>query len=246
VARVTDRELQERLWALLSKPYEPDLIAATTALLCIDLQYMDAHPDHGLGAKAKVLGIADFLDDYWQRVHELVIPNVVRLQEAARTHGVEVIHVHVASMTRDGRDNSQRLRRMGTVWPRHTKDAEFLPEVAPRDDEIVISKVTSSPFNSTNIDRVLRNLGIRDVIIVGVVTNGCIEATVRSASELDYGVYLIEDATAAMGSQLHEHAILSMSYKDAAVTTTGAMLRKFEELGEARQREAVHATRNSG
>jgi nicotinamidase-related amidase len=118
--------------------------------------------------------------------------------------------------------------------PIHTKDAEFLPEVAPLPDEIVIRKVTSSPFNSTNIDRVLRNLGIKDLIVVGVVTNGCVESTVRSAAEHDYGVYLVEDGTAAVGRQLHDGSILHMSTVDAAITTTDEVLAKLERLGEPR------------
>jgi nicotinamidase-related amidase len=231
VTRLTTDELRERLWLLLTKPYAPVLSRATTALICIDMQYQDAHPDFGLGARAKALGIADFLNEYWQRILGVVIPNVRRLQDSARRHGIEVIHVRVASITRDGRDNS-RLYRIGRpATPTiHSKDAEFIPDVAPRGDEIVISKVTSSPFNSTNIDRVLRNLGIRDVIVVGVVTNGCIESTVRSAAELDYGVYLVEDATGAMAPQLHEYAVLSMGSKDAAIASTDDILRMFDSM----------------
>ena len=104
------------------------------------------------------------------------------------------------------------------------------PEVAPQGDELVVSKVTSSVFNSTNIDRLLRNLGIRNLIIAGVVTNGCVESTTRSAAELDYGTIVVEDATAAMAPQLHEHSILSMSYKDAVIKSTDEVVKLLEDL----------------
>jgi nicotinamidase-related amidase len=209
---------------------EPKLTRETTALLCVDIQYVDAHPDFGLGAKAKELGIAQFLDYYWERVENVVIPNVKRLQTAAREQGIEVIHVRVASTTADGRDSTLRYKALGLRTPRDTKEAQFLEEVGPEGDELVISKTTSSAFNSTNIDRLLRNLGIRNLIVTGVVTNGCVESTTRSAAELDYGTIVVEDATAAMAPQLHEHSILSMSYKDAVIHSTDEVLAMLEAL----------------
>jgi nicotinamidase-related amidase len=196
----------------------------------VDLQYVDAHPDFGLGAKAKDLGLAHFLDYYWDRVEHLVLPNVRRLQATARERGVEVIHVRIASSTADGRDSALRYKALGLRTPRDTKEAQLLEEVAPQGDELVLSKVTSSAFNSTNIDRLLRNLGIRNLVITGVVTNGCVESTARSAAELDYGTIVVEDATAAMAPQLHEHSILSMSYKDAAIRSTDEVAAMLKTL----------------
>lgn len=229
-AGVTNQELQEYLWAIFGRLPEPTLTKETTALLCIDLQYVDAHPDFGLGAKAKDVGVAHFLDYYWDQVEHVVLPNVRRLQTTAREKGVEVIHVHVASCTADGRDSTLRYKALGLRTPRDTKEAQFLEEVAPQGDELVISKVTSSAFNSTNIDRLLRNMGIRNLIITGVVTNGCVESTTRSAAELDYGTILVEDATAAMAPQLHEHSVLSMSYKDAVIRSTDEVVALLEAL----------------
>ena len=97
-------------------------------------------------------------------------------------------------------------------------------------DEIVISKMTSSVFNSTNIDRLLRNMGIKNLIIMGLVTNGCVESSTRSAAELDYVTIVVEDATAAMAPQLHEHSILSMSYKDAVIRSADEVVIALETL----------------
>src|SRR5262245_42982165 len=150
---VTNAELQEYLWAIFGRLPEPKLTRETTALLCIDIQYVDAHPDYGLGAKAKDVGVAGFLDYYWDQVDHVVVPNVQRLQAKAREKGVELIHIHVAACTADGRDSTLRYKALGLRTPRDTKEAQFLEEVAPQGDELVISKVTSSAFNSTNIDR---------------------------------------------------------------------------------------------
>ena len=227
---VTNEQLSDFLWTLFGRLSAPELTKETTALLCVDIQYVDAHPDFGLGAKAKELELAHFLDYYWDRLDTVVIPNVRRLQDVARSKGVEIAHIRVASSTADGRDSTLRYKSFGLRTPRDTKEAQFLEEVAPQGDELVISKVTSSAFNSTNIDRMLRNIGIRNVIVTGVVTNGCVESTTRSAAELDYGTIVVEDATAAMAPQLHEHSLLSMSYKDAAIRSTDEVVGLLEAL----------------
>ena len=230
LSAIPNQELQQMLQTLFGRLPEPQLTRENTALLSIDMQYADAHPDYGLGARAKELGLAGGFDYYWSRLGEMVIPNIQRLLAAARQAGIEVIHFRVASQTRDGRDSTLRYKTLGLRVPRDTKEAEILPEVAPEGDEMVISKVTSSAFNSTNIDRLLLNLGIRNLIIAGVVTNGCVESTTRSAAEHDYGTILVEDATAAMAPQLQEHSILSMSYKDAVIKSTDDVVKLLGSL----------------
>lgn len=94
----------------------------------------------------------------------------------------------------------------------------------------MLSKLASSAFNSTAIDRILRNMGIQNLIIVGVVTNGCIESTTRSSAKLDYGTTVVSDASAAMAPQTHVHALLSMSYKDAVIKKTAEVAAQLEQL----------------
>ena len=230
VSTVSNQELQKMLQALFGSLPEPQLTRENTALLVIDVQYMDAHPDYGLGARAKELGLDSAQGYYWSRLGEMVVPNIQTLLATARKAGIEVIHVRVASQTSDGRDSTLRYKAMGLRTPRDSKDAQFLPEVAPQGDELVVSKVTSSVFNSTNIDKILRNMSIRNLIITGVVTNGCIESSTRSAAEYDYGTIVVEDATAAMAHQLHEHSILSMRYKDAVIKSTDEVVKILEDL----------------
>ena len=227
---ITNDELRQMLHTLFGKLPDPQLTKENTALLVIDVQYIDAHPDYGLGAKAKQLGLGNALDYYWTEINEVVIPNIQRLLATARRKGIEVVHIRVASQTQDGRDSTLRYKTLGLRTPRDSKEAQILPEVAPQGDELVISKVTSSVFNSTNMDRLLRNMGIRNLIITGVVTNGCVESTTRSAAELDYGTIVVEDGTCAMAPQLHEHSILSMSYKDAVIKSTEEVAKLLEAL----------------
>lgn len=226
----SNREVQELVWTLLSRPAIPSIAKGTTALLCIDMQYRVGHQDFGHGRTALSAGLDRMMAPFYSRVRNIVLPNVRLLQDAAREQGIEIIHLRVASQTEDGRDSTRRYKALGLQSPRHTKEAEILPEVAPKGDEIVIDKITSSPFHSTGIDRVLRSLNIQTLIVTGLVTEACVESTVRSAAEHDYDVIVVEDGAAAWAPQLHENAILSMGGSYAAIMTTEEVVRAISEL----------------
>ena len=70
----------------------------------------------------------------------------------------------------------------------------MLDEIAPADDEMIFRKTSSSVFISTNIDYVLRNLGMRSLIVTGIMTDQCVESAVRDACDLGYLVTLVTDA----------------------------------------------------
>ena len=222
-------QLRTMFQTLFGKLPEPQLARETTALLVVDMQYGGCHPDYGHGAKAKELGLFPAMRYYWDRIGDTVVPNVQRLLDTCRRKGIEVIHFKIAHQTKDGRDGLHRMRALGGHRP-NPKETEILSQVAPQGDEIVLSKTTCGAFYSTNIDQVLRSLGIRDVIVAGVVTNVCVDATVQGASEHDYGVVVVEDATVAHAPQLHQHSIFTMSYRDATIKTTQEVVQLLDAL----------------
>ena len=234
VKSVSDKELRGFLKLVHDPLPEPQLEIETTALLIIDVQHYGCHPDWGVGKRAKEKGFTKQLDWYWDRLRRVMLPNIQLLMATARRLGVEVIHSRVAALTEDGRDSTRRYKALGISTSRDAKEAQILLEVAPQGDEIVLNKTTSSVFNSTTLDRVLRNMGVRNLIIVGVATDGCVESSVRSATELDYGVILVEDASAAIAPQLHEAAVLIMSYKDAIIKSTAEVVAQLEATGAAK------------
>jgi len=180
-----------------------------TALLVVDMQYLDAHPDHAMGAKAKAAGVAEVFEYYWEAV-AAAIPNQQRLLAATRAAGMNVIYTRIATLTPDARDVGRQHRLVNLAVPRDSKDAEILAEIAPTEHDIVLSKTSSSPFNSTHIDRLLRNLGVDTLLVCGVVTNGCVEGSVRDASDLGYNVIMVPDACAAVTPELHQAAITNL------------------------------------
>ena len=231
IKSLSHQETLIMMQTLFEKPADPQLTKETTALMLIDFQYGTCHPDYGLGARAKERGIFEDTMWFWDRLKTTVIPNTQRLLATARRVGVEVIHVYVSTLTRDGRDSSLRNHRSVCMSSfKDSIDAEMLPEVGPIGDEIVLRKVTASPFTSSIADRVLRNLGIRNIIFTGVVTDGCVSSTVRGAAEHDYGRIVVEDAAAARARLLHEYGILSMGYNLSPIKSTDEVVDLLEAL----------------
>jgi nicotinamidase-related amidase len=209
---MTDRPPDNRLLTVFPPFPRFTLARASTALIVVDMQYLDAHPESGIGRRAKEAGAADMFAEYWPAV-ERALAAQRRLIEAAHAAGVQVLFTRIASLTRDARDVGRQHRLVGLPVPCDARDACLLEELPVGRDDIVLSKTSSSPFNSTAIDRLLRNLEIETLLVCGVVTNGCVEGTVRDASDLGYQVVMVEDACAAVTPALHQAAITNL--KDA-------------------------------
>jgi nicotinamidase-related amidase len=184
------------------------------------MQYLDAHPAWGLGKLAEEQGKPEVLRQYFEEISK-IIPNIQRLLEACRGVGIEVIYTKVASLTRDNRDASPALRVRDLATPLGTKEAEVLEELMPVGDEMIISKTSSGIFNSTGIDQVFRNLGTKCLIVTGVVTNHCVELSVRDAADRGYNVIVVSDGCASFSDELHQQALQRMS--------TGLMKNKTTE-----------------
>jgi nicotinamidase-related amidase len=186
-----------------------EVIAAKTALMVIDMQYLDAHRDYGMGADAKKNNITDKYKYYFQQLDDVVVPNIMRLLEACRAAGIEVIYPRIASLVEDCREVSIEHKRINLLAPAGSRESEILDEIKPLKNELVISKGASGVFNSTAIDQILRNLGIDTLIMTGVVTNYCVETAVRDAGDRGYNVILVSDGCAAM-SEAHQRLALEI------------------------------------
>ncbi len=202
-----------------------------TALIIVDMQKLDAHPDYGIGARARDAGVGDVFDYYWTAVERAVV-NQQRLLAAARMADIPVIYTRIATKTQTARDVGRQHANVNMAVPRDSVDAEILDEIAPAPDDIVISKTSSSPFNSTGIDHTLRSLGADTLLVCGVVTNGCVEGTVRDASDLGYGVIMIPDACAAVSEGLHEAAITNLDNAFCLCRETAAVVEEIQGLLE--------------
>ena len=104
------------------------------------------------------------------------------------------------------------------------RTARSYREIGPADDELVFDKTTGSPFTSTNIEYVLRNLGVRTMVVVGVVTTGCVLSTVIDAAERGFDVVVVEDACGALVPEMHWAALRIMRDVFASVRSTEGVI----------------------
>lgn len=215
------------------------LISGDTALLCIDMQYLDAAEGSGLFTDPEKSGVPEAGRRYYfSRLQETVVPNIRRLQDAFRHHRLEVIHTRIQSLTRDGRDRSPGHKRLHLLAPPGSHEAEILEELKPVGDEIVMNKTASGVFSSTNLHYVLGNMGINALFVCGVYTNECVETTVRHACDLGYFVTLIEDACATVTPHLHEASIDTLRDRYARILSTEQALHDLEHFAVVSGRAA--------
>ena len=167
-----------------------------TALLLIDLQKSEYHE-----AKIKAEPQHAY---FFDRMKNVVIPNSQKLIAACRRAGVEVIYTTVECYTLDGRDRSLDYKISGIFAAKGSWEAQVLDELAPLPNEIVIPKMSSSVFMSTNIAYVLRNLGIEYVLTVGLLTDQCVESAVRDGCDLGFLMTLIDDACLTYSQERHD------------------------------------------
>jgi len=182
----------------------PEVIPApgNTALVVIDMQYLDAHPDFGLARKARDEGQFEILNHLFARLPSVIL-NIQRVQHACRKAGIEVIFIKIQSYTLDGRDLGPSYKAKGLQCPPGSKEAQILEELQPVGDEIVIPRLSTNAFNSSAIDAVLRYMGITKLLVCGVNTNYCVETFIRDAYDLGYEVVLLENCCAAVVEEHH-------------------------------------------
>jgi nicotinamidase-related amidase len=204
---------------------------ADTALLCIDMQYLDAAPGFGVFADADASGVPPEAQEYYfDRLKYTVLPNVRKLQDAFRRCDLEVIHTRIQSHTADGRDRSIGHKRLGLHAPPGSKEAEFLEQVAPQGDEIIINKTASGVFSSTNIEYILRNMNITGLFVVGVYSNECVSTAIRDACDLGFHVTLISDGCATVTPELQKATITTMKDRYARVMIASEAIEELESV----------------
>ncbi|KAL8105661.1 hypothetical protein AgCh_029458 [Apium graveolens] len=93
-----------------------------------------------------------------------------------------------------------------------TPEAEIMPEMGRRDGEMVVEKDTYSAFRGTRLEERLREMGVEEVIVTGVMTNLCCETTAREAFVRGFRVFFSTDATATSSEELHEATLKNIAY----------------------------------
>ncbi len=183
------------------------LVPIRTALLFIDVQNWCAIPEGGEYAHLSETEKRQSYGYFFDRMRQIAIPNMQRLQTACRGAGIEVMYTTIQALTRDGRERGLDYKISGFLVPKGSWDGKVIDALAPTEDEIVLPKSSSSVFMSTHIDYLLRNLGVSQLILCGMVTDQCVESAVRDACDLGYLVTLVPDACATRSQERHDGSL---------------------------------------
>ena len=136
---------------------------------------------------------------------ETAFPNAGKLAPKFRELGIPVVLIHWGYRFKDAMDLDPVVRQLflesyGTNWerwPHHIDHPTSRPAkiLDPQPSDYVIPKTAQDAFTSSNIDFVLKNLGAKNLFLIGGHTNGCLQQTGQSAVEHGYFTICVEDAT---------------------------------------------------
>jgi nicotinamidase-related amidase len=161
------------------------------------------------------------------------VENVARLVATARAAGVQV--VHAAALTRaDGKGAntntriSAGLRRRAAAAPSASpvgEGAESVPSITVAPEDIVVQRIHGmSPLHESGIDPILRNLGVRTLVVTGVSLNIAVPNSVMDAVNRGYVVVVPQDAVAGVPPEYGEAVLRNTIGYLAYLTTTDELL----------------------
>lgn len=153
--------------------------------------------------------LRDFIDEegalFCGPASRAVLPVVMKMVREARAGGEPVLY----AMDRHAPDDSEFA-----LFPPHcvagTTGAEVSPELAPEPGDVLIPKQCYSAFYDTDLDLHLREMGVSELVLVGVCTNICVFFTAADARMRGYAVTVPRDAVASFDAEAHRFALEQM------------------------------------
>ena len=185
--------------------------AGRTAILFIDTQDGIFHP-----------GAESARPYFFQTARDTAIPNMARLLEAGREAGAEIVFTVIESLTRDGRDRSLDYKQTNFHFAPGSPETRVIDALKPGEDEIILPKTSSSLFNSTIFEYLMRNIGIDTVIVTGFLTDQCVDHTIRDGADRGFHMICVSDGVATDTRERHQAAL--NAFKGYCGTQTAAAL----------------------
>ena len=150
------------------------------------------------------------------------ILKIRQVLDAFREKGEPVIHI-LRVHRPDGSD-VEKFRLAGfkeqPFLVEGTEDAEVVEELKPINGEYTVKKQRFSAFFQSNLEMILKRLGIDMLVICGVQTPNCVRATVVDAIGYDYDIILLSDATRAASEEVHKANLHDMENMGVGISTT--------------------------
>jgi nicotinamidase-related amidase len=177
-----------------AEPYEFEFEPATTALLVIDMQRDFVEPG----------GFGEALGNDVSILRKTIAPTK-QVLEACRKIGMMIVHTREGHRTDLSDCPPSKMQRgrpkrkigddgsMGRLLVRGEKGHDIVPELYPTPGEVVVDKPGKGAFYATDLELILRNAGIKNLIVCGVTTEVCVNTTVREANDRGFNCVVLED-----------------------------------------------------
>ena len=188
------------------------------ALLCLDFENDIVHPEGKVSGK----GYAAY------NAEHNTLTTLRKVQDQFRDAGLPVLHVRVGFFP----GYAQQPKGSPLMGKAHEFGAfdldgwggEFVDEVAPQGEELVISKHRVGSFHATALELTLRTMGVTEVFLVGVATDMVVESTAREAHDRDFAVNVIADCCIAANDEDQQRSLANMKKLASIVTSTELQL----------------------
>ncbi len=197
------QDKKSRVVSLDAKPEPVAIDTARTAVIVCDMQ-------NDFGTMG---GMFDRAGVDISMIQKAVGPTA-KVLASARHAGVKIIYLKMgfrpdlSDLGSEGSPNRARLLRFGVgetvrapdgtegrILIRDTWNTDIVPELKPQADDVVVHKHRFSGFYQTDLDAILKQLGVKYLIVTGCTTSVCVESTVRDAMFRDYSCVLLADCT---------------------------------------------------
>nr|PZN07670.1 MAG: nicotinamidase [Caldicoprobacter oshimai] len=161
----------------------------------------------------KALLVIDMLNDfikpdgalYIGEAAQRVTKEIETIIGKARQEGIPVIYI-----CDNHRADDAEFNMFKTHCVKETKGAEIIEELTPQPGDYIIPKRRYSAFFGTDLDATLREMGVSELVLVGVCTNICVLYTAADARMLNYEVAVVRNGVASFSQEAHEFALKEM------------------------------------
>lgn len=187
-----------------AEPKGVEIVVAETAVIVIDMQKDFLYPN----------GFGEFLGNDVTLLQRAILP-IQNLLTAARAANMLIIHTREGHLPDLSDCPPAKLDRwavgtrigdlgpMGRILIRGEEGQGLIDEVAPLPEEIVLDKPGKNAFYHTNLETILQENGIKNLLICGVTTDVCCNATTIAANDHGYNAIVLADCVASYSEERH-------------------------------------------
>lgn len=214
----------------------------------VDVPEYEVHDQVRVDPARTALVVVDMQNDFVKEGGTLVVPDaegtipeIQQLLSLARDSGIKIVFTQ---------DTHTEGDPEWEIWPEHTREGswgwEIVPDLAPRDDELVTRKVRYDAFYGTHLDHFLRLWNVDTIIVCGTVANICVHYTAASAALRWYKVIIPRDATSALDPFDLESSLRQTAFLFNGIITESKAISARESDEPVYRSKGEDAARTSG